>query len=140
MRSKKLFHVGVLFLVAAALIAATPAVASAKRTIVTGATLLKPADTSDEPKASGRATFTGTWVWVSYVYPDVGVWYMFGGLTATYQTSAGSFTASATGTGTATATVISIDPPQTVYVAREEPQPDGTIDLIIVLEGTLKVH
>ena len=63
-----------------------------------------------------------------------------GGLTpgATYRTSAGSFRASTTGNGTATVT--GIYPPSNISVAREETQADGSVELIVVLEGTLKVH
>ena len=142
MCSTKRVQLVVLFLIAAALLAGTPARAAPQRTEASGTALLKPPATSDEPKASGRATFTGLWL----RDPQMG-WYVFGDLTvtcggltpgATYRTSAGSFTASTTGTGTAT--VRWIYPPSIISVAREEAQADGSVEIIVVLEGTLKVH
>ena len=142
MSTVKRVRLAVLFLIAAALLAGTASLAAPQRTKASGTALLKPPATSDEPKASGRAAFTGLWA----RDPQMG-WYVFGDLTvtcggltpgATYRTSAGSFRASTTGNGTATVT--GIYPPSNISVAREETQADGSVGLSVVLEGTLKVR
>ena len=131
----------VLLVVAAALLAGTPALAAPKK--AGGTAPLKPPGTSDEPNASGRAKFAGLWV----QDPGLG-WYAVGDLTvtcggltpgATYRTTAGSFTASTTGEGTATIGCV-IFGSLFISVAREEAQPDGSVERVVVLEGTLKVR
>jgi hypothetical protein len=139
MSSMKRVQLVLLVVVAAALLAATPALAARKK--ASGTARLTPPATSDEPEASGQAWFTGSW------FEDHRMWYVYGDLTvtctgltpgATYRTTAGSFTASPTGEGTAT--IRGICPPSWISVAREEAQVDESVELIVVLEGTMSVH
>ena len=143
MSSTKQVQLAVLLLLAAAVLADTPARADPTTRNASGTARLTPPATSDEPNASGQAKFNG----LRIRNPSFG-WVATGDLTvtcraltpgATYRTTAGSFTASTTGTGTVTGlwgwpgSII-------VTVAREEPQDDGSVELIVVLEGTMKVH
>jgi hypothetical protein len=145
MSSMKRIRLAVLFLITAALLAATRADAGpwipTKK--ASGTARLTPPATSDEPTASGQAKFTGRWVRNYFgaleVFGNLTV--TCGGLTpgATYHTSAGSFTASPTGDGTATG-IYGGYPSLRISVAREEVQADGSVVLIVVLEGTLKIR
>ena len=141
MSSTKQAQLAVLLLVAAAVLADTPALAAPKK--ASGTAQLTPPATSDEPNASGQAKFDGLWI----RNPSFG-WVATGDLTvtcrgltpgATYRTTAGRFTASTAGTGTVTGPW-GWPPSIIVTVAREVSQADESVELIVVLEGTMRVH
>ncbi len=143
-------QVVVLLVVVAALLPSTAIAKPWYNPTLKASTRLTPTETSDEPKASGQATVLAEWV-----YFEFGMGWYVGDVTVTCrgltpgasyriiatsdtfgEADIGGFTAGARGGGTANGDV-AFWGTLGVTVAREERQPDGSVQLIPVLEGVL---